>query len=115
MTFFQRKLSLVVELYHASLYRQKPTWDKIADFVCNNLCTNAEQRQAMKDVQFHPVNLLILIKCSDDSWRDSLGRRLQSTEGVMWKDYGVKVKGYSLDAEVKFIRVLGVSPETKED
>ena len=33
----------------------------------------------------------------------------------MWKDYGVTVKGYSLDAEVKFIRLLGVSPETGED
>ena len=25
------------------------------------------------------------------------------------------MKGYSLDAQVKFIRVLGVSPETEED
>ena len=38
--------------------------------------------------------------------------RLQSNEGVIWREYGVKVKGYSLDAEVKHFRVLGVSPET---
>ena len=31
------------------------------------------------------------------------------------RDYGVGVKGYSLDAEVKFIRVLGVSPETTKE
>ena len=64
---------------------------------------------------FHPVKMLIFIKCVNDDYRDSLVTRLQSKEGVVWKDYGVRVKGYSLDAEVKFIRVLGVSPETKED
>ena len=31
----------------------------------------------------------------------------------MWSEYNVKVKSYSLDAEVKFIRLLGVSPETE--
>ena len=40
---------------------------------------------------------------------------MQSPGGVKWSGYGVKVKGYSLDAQVKFIRVLGVSPETEED
>ena len=32
---------------------------------------------------------------------------------MIWTD--VRVKGYSLDAQVKFIRLLGVSPETGED
>ena len=39
--------------------------------------------------------------------------KVQSGEGVVWSEYGVKVKGYSLDAQVKFIRPLGVSPETR--
>ena len=34
---------------------------------------------------------------------------------MIWGDYGVRVKGYSLDAQVKFIRLLGVSPETGEE
>ena len=114
MTFFQRKTSLVVEMYNQAFYRQKPTWDKIADFVCNDLCNTQELRKHVKDVQFHPVKMLIFIKMSEDKWRDILIDRIASPTGVVWKDYGVKVKGYSLDAEVKFIRVLGVSPETGE-
>ena len=42
-------------------------------------------------------------------------QKLQSPEGVIWGDYGVRVQGYSLDAQVKFIRLLGVSPETGEE
>ena len=106
MTFFQRKSSIVIELYNGAFYKHKPTWDKIADFVCNDLCATTEQRQAVTDVQFHPVKMLIFVKCVDDDWRDALVSRLQSREGIVWKDYGVKVKGYGLDAEVKFIRVL---------
>ena len=34
---------------------------------------------------------------------------------MIWTEYGVRVKGYSLYAEVKFIRLLGVSPETGEE
>ena len=114
MTFAQRKSSLVIELYNGVFYKQKPTWDKIAEFVCNDLCATSEHRQTVKDVQFHPVKMLIFVKCASDKGRDELVSRLQSKEGIVWKDYRVKVKGYSLDASVKFIRVLGVSPETSE-
>ena len=41
--------------------------------------------------------------------------RLQAPNGLLWTDYGVKVKGYSLDATVKVITVLGASPETTEE
>ena len=112
LTFFQRKSSLVIELYNGVFYRQTPTWDKIADFVAGDLCTTAELRKEIKDV--HPVKMLIFIKLSDDKYRGMLVDKLQSAEGVIWKDYGVKVKGYSLDAEVKSIKLLGVSPETDE-
>ena len=63
-------------------------------------------------VQFHPVKMLIFVKFSNDQWRDNVVAKLQSAEGVIWKDYGVKIRGYSLDAEVKYFRLLGVSPET---
>ena len=32
MTFFQRKCSLVIEMYEGAFYRQKPNWDRIAEF-----------------------------------------------------------------------------------
>ena len=115
LTFFQRKTSLVIELYNAAFYRQKPTWDKIADFIYSDLCSNSDLKKQIRDVQFHPVKMLIFIKFSEDRWRDSVVERLQSEAGVIWKSYGVKVRGYSLDAEVKFFRLLGVSPETNED
>ena len=85
MTFFQRKCSLVIELYNAVFYKQKPTWDKIADFVCNDLCPTAELRKEVQDVQFHPVKMLIFVKCSEDRWRDILVEKLQSPQGVIWK------------------------------
>ena len=115
MTFFQRKCSLVIEMYQGAFYRQKPNWDRIAEFVHTDLCTTAELRKEVKDVQFHPVKMLLFIKFSGESWRDAVVERLQSAEGVVWGEYGVRIKGYSLDAEVKFIRLLGVSPETGED
>ena len=33
MTFFQRKCSLVIEMYESSFYRRKPNWDNIAEFI----------------------------------------------------------------------------------
>ena len=114
MTFFQRKCSLVVEMYEASFYRRKPDWDKIAEFVYKDLCGSAELRQHVSDVQFHPVKMLLFIKCSSEQGRDDLVAKVQSSEGVTWSEYGVKVKGYSLDAQVKFIRLMGASPETTE-
>ena len=51
LTFFQRKASLVIELYNAAFYRQKPTWDKIADFIYSDLCCNAELKKQILDVQ----------------------------------------------------------------
>ena len=45
LTFFQRKTSLVIELYNAAFYRQKPTWDKIADFIHSDLCTTSELKR----------------------------------------------------------------------
>ena len=87
LTFFQRKSSLVIELYNGVFYRQTPTWDKIADFVAGDLCTTAELRKEIKDV--HPVKMLIFIKLSDDKYIGMLVDKLQSAEGVIWKDYGV--------------------------
>ena len=115
MTFFQRKCSLVIEMYEGAFYRQKPNWDRIAEFVYTDLCNTTDLRKGVQDVQFHPVKMLLFIKFSEEGWRDAVVDRLQSVEGVTWGEYGVRVKGYSLDAQVKFIRLLGVSPETSED
>ena len=114
MTFFQRKCSLVIEMYEASFYRRKPDWDKIAEFIYKDLCGTPDMRLKVLDVQFHPVKMLLFIKCSDEQGRNSLVEKVQSVEGVTWSEYGVRVKGYSLDAQVKFIRLLGASPETTE-
>ena len=35
--------------------------------------------------------------------------------GLSWSDYRVRVKSYSLDTQVKFIRLLCISPETVEE
>ena len=115
MTFFKRKSTLVVEMYETAFYKQKPNWDRIAEFVHTDLCPTAELRKAVKDVQFHPVKMLIFIKFSEERFRDQIVERIQSEEGVTWSEYRVRVKGYSLDAQVKFIRLLGVSPETCEE
>ena len=71
-----------------------------------------ELRKAVKDVQFHSVKMLLFIRFSEEEFRDDIVANLQSAEGVIWSDYRVKVKGYSLDAQVKLIRLLGVSPDT---
>ena len=114
MTFFKRQSTLVIEMYEACFYKEKPKWVQIADFVYKDLCPTDELRRAVKDVQLHPVKMLIFVKFSEDKFRDQVVARIRAS-GVLWKDYGVTVKGYSLDAEVKFIRLLGVSPETGED
>ena len=115
MTFFRRKSTLVIEMYEQSFYKQKPTWDKIADFVYSDLCQTPEIRKEVKDVQFHPVKMLLFIRFSEDRFRDDILAKVQAPAGLMWSHYRVRVKGYSLDAEVKFVRLLGVSPETGEE
>ena len=91
LNFSQRKSSLVVELYNGAFYKQKPNWDKIANFVYNDLCTSQDVRKEIVDVQFHPAKMLIFLKFSDDTWRDQIVEKIQSSEGVMWKEYGVKI------------------------
>ena len=58
--------------------------------------------------------MLIFVRFSEEKLRDEIVTRLQSPAGVVWSDYKVKVKGYSLDAKVNTVRLLGVSPETGE-
>lgn len=106
-TFFKRKSTLVIEMYEKSFYKQKPTWDKIADFVYNDLCSSPELRKYVLDVQFHPVKMLLFVRFTNDEKRDSALARIRSAEGLTWSDYKVKVRGYSLDAKVKFVRLLG--------
>ena len=115
MTFFKRKSTLVIEMYEACFYKEKPKWDQIADFVYKDLCPTDDLRKAVVDVQLHPVKMLIFIRFAEDKFRDLIVSRIRSSVGVTWSEYRVKVKGYSLDSKVKFIRLLGVSPETEGD
>ena len=115
MTFFKRKSTLVIEMYEACFYKNKPKWDQIAEFVYKDLCPTEDLRKAVVDVQLHPVKMLIFIRFSEDKYRDLVVSRVRSHDGIIWSDYKVKVKGYSLDAKVKFIRLLGASPETQGD
>ena len=92
MTFFQRKNSLVIEMYETAFFRLKPTMDKIAEFVHTDLCNSAELRREVQDVQFYPVKMLLFMKFSEEKWRDAVMARVQSVGGVKWSSYGVKVK-----------------------
>ena len=49
LTFFQRKNTLVIELYAKCFYNQKPQWDRIADFVSESLCYRPELRNKIKN------------------------------------------------------------------
>ena len=113
MTFMNRKNSVKIELYEKAFYNKKPGWDSLANFVYSDLCPSDQLRDGIEDVQDHPVKLIIFIKFKTEDLRDQVHDRLRA--GIFWTEYGVTVRGHSLDANVKFIRVLGVSPETTGD
>ena len=115
MTFMNRKNTIVIELYERAFYNKKPGWDTLANFVHSDLCPTDDLRQSVEDVQFHPVKMIIFIKFKTEDKRDQVVDRLQTLNGVFWTEYGVSVRGHSLDANVRVIRVLGVSPETTAD
>ena len=52
MTFFKRKSTLVIEMYETAFYKQKPNWDRIAEFVYSDLCQTAELRKAVQRRDF---------------------------------------------------------------
>ena len=110
LTFMNRKNSIKIELYEKAFYNKKPGWDSMATFVYSDLCPNDELRAGLEDVQYHPVKMIIFIKFKTEEVRDAVHARLQT--GVYWTEYGVTIMGHSLDANVRFIRILGVSPET---
>ena len=66
INFFQRKSTLVIEMYEHTFYRQKPNWDKIAEFIYSDLCKTQELRSAVKDVQFHPLKMLLFVRFSKE-------------------------------------------------
>ena len=115
MNFMHRKNTLVIELYERAFYTRKPNWDQLAGFVYSDLCPSAELRGGVVDVQLHPVKMMVFIKFKTEQVRDEVVTRLQGMNGVMWTEYGVPVRGYSLDATVKVITVMGASPETTEE
>ena len=115
MNFMQRKNTVVVDLYDKAFFAKRPTWEQLANFVYNDLCANDTLRGDLVDVQLHAVKMLLFLKFKSEQIRDEVAVKLQSRNGVMWTEYQVSVRGYSLDAMVKVITVLGASPETDEE
>ena len=81
----------------------------------NDLCPTDVLRQSIEDVQFHPVKMLVFIKFKNEGAKNQVVNRLKSGQGILWSEYGVHVRGYNLDANVKQIRILGISPETSAE
>ena len=67
-------------MYETSFYRQKPNWDRIADFIYSDLCNTSELRRAVQDVLFHPVKMALFIRFSEEKLRDDTVARLQSAQ-----------------------------------
>ena len=55
LTFFQRKNTVVVEIYSQAFYARRPTWEDMAEFVYKDLCPEDRLRKDLLDVQLHPV------------------------------------------------------------
>ena len=115
LNFMHRKNSIVIELYDKAFFAKRPTWESLANFVYSDLCPSADLRSEVFEVQLHPVKMMLFVKFKSENSRDQVVARLQAANGLMWTDYGVRVKGHSLDATVKIITVLGASPETTEE
>ena len=112
MNFSNRKNTAMIELYERFFYNKRPGWDSLANFVYNDLCPSDLLRQSVEDVQFHPVKMIVFIKFKYEGAKNQVVSKLQSPQGVLWSEYGVYVRGNNLDANVKLIRILGISPET---
>ena len=115
MNFLQRKNTVVIDLYDRAFFAKRPTWEQLANFVYNDLCSNDILRGDLVDVQLHSVKMLLFLKFKSEQIRDEVALKLQNRNGVMWTEFGVSVRGYSLDATMKVITVLGASPETDEE
>ena len=112
MNFMQRKNTVVIDLYDRAFFSKRPNWEQLANFVYNDLCVSDTLRSGLVDVQLHSVKMLLFLKFKTEQIRDEVVMKVQNVNGVMWTEFGVPVRGYSLDATVKVITVLGVSPET---
>ena len=115
MNFMQRKNTVVIDLYDRAFFAKRPNWEQLANFVYNDLCVSDTLRSGLVDVQLHSVKMLLFLKFKTEQIRDEVVLKVQNMNGVMWTEFGVSVRGYSLDATVKVITVLGASPETDEE
>ena len=88
MNFFQRKSTLVIEMYEHTFYRQKPNWDKISEFIYSDLCKTQELRSAVK--------MLLFVRFIEEHFLDEIVTKIQSAESVRWTDFRVRVKGYTV-------------------
>ena len=117
LNFYKRRNSVCVDLYQPAFYTRKPNWEDLAEFVYSVLAvggtsTPQQIREAVVDIQLHPVKKLLFLKFADQNIRDEVATRLQA--GLVWPTFATTVTGWGMDKPVERIRVLGVSPETDE-
>ena len=62
MNFLQRKNTVVIDLYDRAFFAKRPTWEQLANFVYNDLCSNDTLRGDLVDVQLHAVKMLLFLK-----------------------------------------------------
>ena len=117
LNFYKRRNSVCVDLYQPAFYTRKPNWEDLAEFVYSVLAvggtsTPQQIREAVVDIQLHPVKKLLFLKFADQNIRDEVATRLQAW--LVWPTFATTVTGWGMDKPVERIRVLGVSPETDE-
>merc|ERR550519_2509518 len=102
MNFMHRKKTIVIDLYDKAFYSRRPTWESLANFVYSDLCPSADLRSEVLDVQLHPVKMMLFVKFKSENSRDQMVGRLQAQNGLKWTDYGVNVRGHSLERYAQF-------------
>lgn len=114
LTFYKRTKSICIDLYQPAFYRKKPQYDELADFVYDILCPTAQLRADLEDVQLHPVKKNLFIKFRSEISRDTVADMLAG-EGLEWPAFETRVQGWAMDKPVVFVRVLGASPESRQE
>ena len=78
------------------------------------LCPTAQLRADLEDVQLHPVKKNLFIKFRSEISRDTVADMLAG-EGLEWPAFETRVQGWAMDKPVVFVRVLGASPESRQE
>ena len=102
LNFYKRRNSVCVDLYQPAFYTRKPNWEDLAEFVYSVLAvggtsTPQQIREAVVDIQLHPVKKLLFLKFADQNIRDEVATRLQA--GLVWPTFATTVTGWGRGSE----------------